>query len=94
MKKVLPVIFVLGLLGIGGYYFVAGKKAAPADARLAALRTRCVEVAKTLDNGEKRLAGLATKICGFSSLTWCRDAAKLERLLAVLGSIKEKETES
>ncbi len=70
------------------------KKAAPADARLAALRTRCVEVAKTLDNGEKRLAGLATKICGFSSLTWCRDAAKLERLLAVLGSIKEKETES
>lgn len=31
MKKVLPVIFVLALLGIGGYYFVAGKKTAPAD---------------------------------------------------------------
>jgi phage gp16-like protein len=67
------------------------KKPAPADARLAALRERCVEVAKTMDNGEKRLAGLAAKICGFASLTWCRDAAKLERLLAVLGSIKEKE---
>jgi phage gp16-like protein len=68
------------------------KKPAPADARLAALRERCVEVAKSMDNGEKRLAGLAAKICGFASLTWCRDAAKLERLLAVLGSIKEKET--
>ena len=31
MKKVLPVIFVLALLGIGGYYFVMGKKTAPAD---------------------------------------------------------------
>jgi hypothetical protein len=50
-----------------------------------------VEVAKTLENGEKRLAGLAGKICGFASLTWCLEAAKLERLLAVLGSIKEKE---
>jgi len=69
------------------------KKPAPVDARLAALRARCVEVAKTMDNGEKRLAGLAAKICGFASLTWCRDAAKLERLLAVLGSIKEKETQ-
>jgi phage gp16-like protein len=67
------------------------KRPADATARLDALRARCVEVAKTLDNGEKRLAGLAAKICGFSSLTWCRNAEKLERLLAVLGSIKEKE---
>ena len=67
------------------------KRPADATACLDALRARCVEVAKTLDNGEKRLAGLAAKICGFSSLTWCRNAAKLERLLAVLGSIKEKE---
>jgi hypothetical protein len=56
---------------------------------LAALRRRCVEIARTIDNGERRLAGLALKICGVSSLTWCRDAAKLERLLAVLGNIKE-----
>jgi len=61
------------------------------EARLDALRRRCVDIAKALENGEKRLAGLAAKICGFASLTWCRDAAKLERLLAVFGSIKEKE---
>ncbi len=70
------------------------RKKRPADdaLRLEALRRRCVEVAKTLDNGEKRLAGLALKICGVASPIWCRDAAKLERLLAVLDSIKEKET--
>ena len=67
------------------------KRRADAEALLRALRERCVEIAKTIDNGEKRLAGLATKICGFASLTWCRDAAKLERLLAVLGKIREKE---
>lgn len=61
-----------------------------AELRLDALRRRCVEVARAIDNGEKRLAGLAVKICGVSSLTWCRDAAKLERLLAVLGKIKEE----
>ena len=70
------------------------KRPTDATARLDALRRRCVEIAQTLDNGEKRLAGLAAKICGFASLTWCRDAAKLERLLAVLGSIKEKEGQS
>jgi phage gp16-like protein len=64
------------------------RKAAAHDDRLDALRRRCVEAAKALDNGEKRLAGLALKICGVSQLTWCRDAAKLERLLAVLGKIK------
>ena len=68
------------------------KRPTDATARLDALRRRCVDIAKTMDNGEKRLSGLAAKICGFASLTWCRDAAKLERLLAVLGSIKEKET--
>ena len=74
------------------------KRPTDAAARLDALRRRCVEIAmdrgtdlKSVPIGEKRLAGLALKICGFASLTWCRDAAKLERLLAVLGSIKEKE---
>jgi len=67
------------------------KRSADDGLRLDALRRRCVEIAKTMDNGEKRLAGLAEKICGFASLTWCRDAAKFERLLAILGSIKEKE---
>ena len=59
--------------------------------QLDALRRRCVEIAKEIENGEKRLAGLAEKICGVSNLTWCRDVKKLERLLAVLGKIKEKE---
>lgn len=65
------------------------RKASDRELRLDALRRRCVEIARTIDNGERRLAGLALKICGVSSLTWCRDAAKLERLLAVLGNIKE-----
>ncbi|MFA5075619.1 MAG: phage protein GemA/Gp16 family protein [Candidatus Babeliales bacterium] len=55
--------------------------------QLAALRIRCVEAANSLENGEKRLAGLALKICGTSQLVWCHDARKLERLLAVLGKI-------
>lgn len=65
------------------------------EMRLAALRQRCVDVAlgrgdlKFVPIGAKRLAGLAEKICGVSNLTWCRDAAKLSRLLAVLGKIKE-----
>jgi hypothetical protein len=49
-----------------------------------------VEVAKEIENGERRLAGLAMTICGVSSLTWCRDVNKLERLLAVIGKIKEE----
>lgn len=66
------------------------RAAADADDRLAALRYRCVETAREIPNGEKRLAGLALKICGTSQLSWCRDASKLERLLAVLGKIKEE----
>ena len=57
------------------------------QARLDALRRRCVEIAKKIENGEKRLAGLALQICGVSDLTWCKDAAKLERVLAVLGKL-------
>jgi hypothetical protein len=55
--------------------------------QVVALRRRCTEAAAGLENSEKRLAGLAQKICGTSQLAWCRDAAKLERLLAVLGKI-------
>lgn len=59
------------------------------EAQVAALRKRCVEAASGIENGEKRLAGLALKICGTSQLAWCRDTKKLERLLAVLGKIIE-----
>jgi hypothetical protein len=37
------------------------------------------------------MAGLALKICGVATIAWCKDAGKLERLLAVLGNIKETE---
>lgn len=60
--------------------------------RLDALRRRCVEIATQMENGERRLCGLALKICGVSSLTWCHDAKKLERLLAVLGKMKLTES--
>lgn len=67
------------------------------EMRLTALRQRCVDVAlgrgdlRYAPIGAKRLAALADRICGVSDLTWCRDAAKLARLLAVLGKIKEQE---
>jgi hypothetical protein len=67
------------------------KRSVNANERLDALRLRAVDIARDMENGEKRLMGLATTICGAASLTWCRDAAKLTRLLAVLESIKEKE---
>ncbi|HBJ76220.1 MAG TPA: hypothetical protein DDY86_12265 [Syntrophaceae bacterium] len=60
------------------------------ESPIPALRRRCVEAAGLLENGDKRLAGLALKICGTSQLAWCRDARKLERLLAVLGKLKEE----
>lgn len=56
--------------------------------QLDALRRRCVEIAQEIENGANRLPGLVEKICGVSTLAWCRDVKKLERLLAVLGKIK------
>lgn len=61
------------------------------ESPLPALRRRCVETSSKLENGDKRLAGLALKICGTSQLAWCQDARKLERLLAVLRKITEEE---
>ena len=58
-----------------------------------ALRRRCVEIANEIENGANRLPGLTLKICGVSTLAWCRDVKKLERLLAVLGKIKEREVQ-
>lgn len=60
--------------------------------RLAALRARVMDEIKHLDHWQERLGGLTRKICGVSNIAWCRDAAKLERLLAVLGKIKSTES--
>jgi len=62
------------------------------ESPLPALRRRCVEAAAKIENGERRLAGLAQRICGTAQLAWCRDAKHLERLLAVLGSIVKEES--
>ena len=75
-----------------GWKQIKSRKHAPVSERLAALRSRCEEVAMTIENGRQRLPGLTQKICGVSALEWCRDAAKLERLLAVLGKIKTTES--
>jgi len=64
------------------------KKASPED-RLRALRERCISLAKEIPHGVPRLAGLAERICGTAQLAWCQDAAKLERLLAVLGKLRD-----
>jgi hypothetical protein len=59
--------------------------------QLIALRQRCVDLAKEIPNGEKRLSGLASKICGTSQLIWCHDIKKIERLLAVLRKVVDDE---
>jgi phage gp16-like protein len=68
-----------------------GQRSEARDLQLIALRARCVEAAAGLENGEKRLAGLAEKICGTAQLIWCQDARKLERLLAVIAEIVKRE---
>ncbi len=76
-----------------GFKAINHRQPSSSDARGEALRRRCEELARGIENGEKRLAGLAEKICGVSNLAWCRDVAKLQRLLAVLGKIKTQEVQ-
>jgi len=76
-----------------GWKEISRRKVGTNPDQIIALRARCVQVAREITNGDKRLLGLAEKICGTSQLVWCHSAAKLERLLAVLGKIKmEDET--
>jgi|SRR5450759_5765921 len=74
-----------------GWKEISLRKSDANPEQITALRKRCVDLAREIPNGEKRLAGLAEKICGTAQLTWCRDIKKLERLLAVLGKIIEEE---
>jgi phage gp16-like protein len=57
----------------------------------AALKERVEEEILLIKDGMLRLPGLVKKICGVDALIWCRDANKLERLLAVIGKIQERE---
>jgi len=81
------------LLKSHGWRAVKSRKAKPEDAQLIALRDRVREEALELKNGEARLPGLTKKICGVDRLEWCRSAAKLERLLAVLGKLQKTENQ-
>ena len=54
------------------------------------LRARAREIARAIDNGEKRLQGLCFKICGLP-LAWCHDVDKLKRLLVALNKIARQE---
>jgi hypothetical protein len=64
--------------------------ARPGDGQVIALWKRAREIASDIDNGAVRLQGLVKKICGVEALEWCRDEDKLERLLKVLGEIRER----
>ena len=57
------------------------------------LRARAWELAGKIENGDRRLKGLAKKILGVDRLECCRDVGRLQRLLAVLEKIK-RETEA
>ena len=52
------------------------------------LRERAWALAEEIENGAKRLAGLAKKICGAERIEWCHEVPKLKRVLAVLEKIK------
>jgi hypothetical protein len=73
-----------------GWKEISRRKTGTNPEQIVALRARCVQAAREIPNGDKRLLGLAEKICGTSQFIWCHSAKKLERLLAVLGKIKER----
>lgn len=74
------------------YGWRPGKSRKPktVDAQINALKGRVQEASLGIPNGQERLPGLIRKICGVDSLIWCRNVNKLERLLAVIGKIKEE----
>jgi hypothetical protein len=74
-----------------GWRPVKSRKQKPVDAQINALKFRVQEASLEIHNGQERLPGLIKKICGVDSLIWCRSVNKLERLLAVIGKIKEQE---
>ncbi|MGD0020797.1 MAG: phage protein GemA/Gp16 family protein [Smithellaceae bacterium] len=74
-----------------GWKELSLRKAEVNPEQIIALRQRCMDLAREIPNGEKRLAGLASKICGTSQVIWCQDVKKIERLLAVLRKVVDDE---
>lgn len=54
-----------------------------------ALRKRALALASGIENGDKRFQGMVRKICGVERIEWCQDTARLKRLLAALGKIRD-----
>lgn len=55
--------------------------------QLQALRERIWDMARNMDNGNRRLRGLSRKFLRVDCLVWCREPQKLKRLLAALERI-------
>jgi len=58
-------------------------------AQIEALKERVGQVVLHSDLNQKRLRGLARKICGVEDVAWCHDVRRLKRLLAILERIKD-----
>lgn len=84
------VVDVFKQMGWRPYYVDFKKK----DIMVGILRKRAIEIAAQIPNGEKRLQGLTKSICRVEKLEWCKDEAKLKKVLAAIGNVARKEKES
>lgn len=62
-----------------------------AEQQITALQDRAREMARVVDNGEARLAGLVKSIGKVDALPWLRDTAKLKKILLVMGKFAEQD---
>jgi hypothetical protein len=69
------------------------RKPGEPEEQVLAFQTRIKVIASQIPDGNERLRGLCKSICGVPSVGWCRDVAKMKRLLAILGNILRQERE-
>ena len=65
-----------------------GTKAQSPVSRVQALRIQARSMARDIENGKKRLRGLAQKYCGVDDIGFCCDEAVLKHILVMLRNIK------
>lgn len=80
------------LEGLVAYYKSKGwnpkpKSAGKAEPRVLALRQRAIDVAAQRGLSPARFRGLCRSICRAERIEWVKDAAALERFLAVLARV-------
>jgi len=92
-KRTAKYLSILELQYLVDYFVQHGWKARVRGQQVEKLRERATDIAGEIANGERRLKGLAKKILGVDRLEWCRDPARLKRLLAVLEKIKKTQSE-